>query len=99
MAERVKLLVDFNYGGLVGDDGRVYLTPEQVERDLHAAGVELRVGVPVSAFDYDGDTEGPAWLVVDGELGYQPDTGRWYVDYTRSDLRWLPRGEGETAPT
>ena len=85
------IVADFNYGGIVGDDGRVYLKENSVD-EARRAGIELRVGESLTLCDYDGDDHGnPLWLVADGVVGWDAERGRWYMDYRASDVRWKPR--------
>lgn len=91
MTEAQRIVADFNYGGVAGDTGRVYLVGPALE-DLQQAGIALEVGMSLTVSDYDTDEEGnPAWAVVEGTVGHEAGTDRWYVDYDVGDLRYEPR--------
>jgi hypothetical protein len=93
MTNGQRIVADFNYGGVAGDEGRVYL-PEPVLEDVRAAGIELSAGMALTLSDYDEDEAGnPAWVVADGVVGRESGGGRWYLDYDVRELRWEPREE------
>ena len=69
MSGAPRLVADFNYGGLTGDEGRVYLKRETLA-DLASAGIELREGMRLTLSDYDGTEDEPLWLVAEGVVGY-----------------------------
>jgi hypothetical protein len=86
-----RIVADFNYGGVAGDVGRVYLVGPVLE-DLQDAGIALEVGMPLTVSDYDTDESGnPVWAVVDGTVGHEAGSDRWYLDYAVSELRYEPR--------
>jgi hypothetical protein len=93
VSEQRRWIADFNSGGLVGDEGRVYLSV-QTWRDLIDAGIAPYPGMRLTLSDFDGTEAEPLWLVAPGEVGFDPDTERWYLDYRRRDLRWEPREKG-----
>jgi hypothetical protein len=91
MTDEQRIVADFNYGGVAGDAGRVYLVGPVLE-DLQVAGITLEVGMSLTVSDYDTDEEGnPAWVVADGVIGHEAGSDRWYLDYTVSELRYEPR--------
>lgn len=95
MTDAQRIVADFNYGGVAGDVGRVYLVGPVLE-DLQEAGITLEVGTTLTVSDYDTDAEGnPAWAVVEGTVGHEGGTGRWYLDYDVRELRHEPRATSE----
>jgi hypothetical protein len=89
MTERI--VADFNYGGVAGDTGRVYLVGPTLE-ELQEAGITLEDGMTLTVSDYDTDEEGnPAWVVAEGTVGHEAGSDRWYLDYAVSELRYEPR--------
>ena len=91
MSDEQRIVADLNYGGVAGDDGRVYLVGPTLE-ELQEAGITLEAGMPLTVSDYDTDEAGnPAWAVVEGTVGYENGTQRWYLDYVVSELRYEPR--------
>jgi hypothetical protein len=93
MSDAQRIVADFNYGGVAGDVGRVYLVGPVLE-DLAEAGITLEAGMSLTVSDYDTDAEGnPAWAVVEGTVGHEAGTDRWYLDYDVRELRLEPRAE------
>jgi hypothetical protein len=93
MTDDSRIVADLNYGGVAGDTGRVYLVGPVLD-DLQAAGIVLEVGMRLTVSDYDDDAEGnPAWAVVEGTIGHESGSDRWYLDYDVGDLRYEPRVE------
>jgi hypothetical protein len=94
MSDDQRIVADLNYGGVAGDEGRVYL-PDPVLEDLRDAGIALEVGMSLTVSDYDEDEEGnAAWAVVEGTVGHEVGSGRWYLDYDVRELRYEPRDTG-----
>jgi hypothetical protein len=89
-----RLVADFNYGGLVDDEGRVYLKPDTLA-DLASAGIEPREDMALTLSDYDGTEDEPLWLVAEGVMGYDAVKSRWYLDYRRQDVRWESRAKDD----
>lgn len=91
MTDEQRIVADFNYGGVAGDAGRVYLT-EPVLKDIRHAGIELAAGNKLTVSDYDEDEQGnPVWVVAEGVVGHEAGSDRWYLDYDVRDLRYEPR--------
>jgi hypothetical protein len=78
MTDEQRIVADFEYGGIAGDTGRVYLVGPTLE-ELREAGIPLEVGMALTVSDYDTDEEGnPAWVVADGTVGHEAGSNRWY---------------------
>ena len=97
MSDRLRIQVDFTYGGRVGDRGIVYLHRRHdlnallpdVERQLAQRGVAAVQGLSLVLWDADVDDAGnPAELEVEALLRYDVERG-WYADYPWDSARWV----------
>jgi hypothetical protein len=104
-ARAPRIEVDFNYGGIVGDAGIVYLSPKRGDRsgidqraraELAAAGVEPTEGLKVLLVDprADLDDDGTVCdMVVIGTLTWTDDGSGWRARYEASAMEWIPSDE------
>ena len=96
----IRLRVDFNYGGRLGDRGIVYLGEPSNRGQLlptiselfAARGAVATPGVRVVIWDVDEDAGAPLTdLEVDAIVGLDADRG-WFAEYEWGDLRHAPHG-------
>jgi hypothetical protein len=89
-----RITADFNYGGLDGESGVVYLDRDTLGQ-LERAGIELREGMSLTLWDFDGTPDEPTWLIAAGVVSMTVEGGTkstgWKFAYPRSECRWEPR--------
>jgi hypothetical protein len=75
---------------IVSDMNTTYLGAQALA-DIERLGVELAEGAPLTVCDYDGDDDGPTWLVVNGVAHFDPERQAWRIAYSMADCRWEAR--------
>ena len=98
----ISLHVDFNYGGVQGSTGVVYLSPKvghrsgiatQVQRQLDAAGLTAEVALKVRLVEYANDEDESGEICdieADGTLQWIDDGHGWRAIYESDSWTLVP---------
>jgi hypothetical protein len=99
---RLRLIVDFNYGGGRGPEGVVFLSPKagdrsglkpDIQTQFDAAGVVATVGMTVRLVDPHSDQNLAGDLCdleADGTLERSDAGPEWKASYRTESLTWVP---------